>query len=87
MRAASGSRAGTSTSVPPPPSNEVETVYSYVIGIPSKIDKRRLAAHRSWYQIRDDINPRLAVRREGCCNPHFGIGVYGLSFRGTQVTL
>ena len=51
-------------------------MYNCAVGIPSKTDERRLAALRSWYQIPDNLNPRLAVRREWCCNPHFGIGVY-----------
>ena len=75
MRAASG--AGTSTNVPSsPPLDEVETVYNYAVGIPSKTNERRLTTLRSWYQIPNDLNPRLAIRREWCCNPHFGIGVY-----------
>ena len=51
-------------------------MYNCAVGIPSKTDERRLAALRSWYQIPDNLNPRLAVRREWCCNPRFGIGVY-----------
>ena len=51
-------------------------MYSYVVGIPSKIDEMRLAALRSWYQIPDNLNLRLAVRGEWCCNPRFGIGIY-----------
>ena len=75
-RATSGSRASTSTSVPPSPLDKVETVYSYVVGIPSKTSEQTLTPLRAWYQIPDDLNPRLAVHREWCCNPHFGIGVY-----------
>jgi len=75
MRVASG--AGTSTNVPSSPSlDKVETLYNYVVGIPSKTYERRLTTLRSWYQIPDDLNPRLAVRREWCCNPRFGIGIY-----------
>ena len=49
-RAASRSRADTSNSIPSFPSlDEVETVYSYDVGIPSKTDERRLAVLRSWY--------------------------------------
>ena len=60
MRETSG--AGTSTSIPSsPPSDEVETVYSCVIGIPSKIDGRKLGLLRKWYQIPDDLNLSLAV--------------------------
>ena len=58
------------------PLDKVETVYSCVVGIPSKTDEMRLTAFRSWYQIPDDLNPRLAVHGEWCCNPHFGIDVY-----------
>ena len=74
-RAASG--ASTSTSVPSsPPLDEVETVYSCVVGIPSKTNKRKLTALRSWYQIRDDLNPKLAICGEWCCQPRFEIGIY-----------
>ena len=77
MKAASRSQVGTSTSVPSSILvDEVETVCSCAVGIPSKTDERRLAAFRSWYQIPDDLNPRLAVRREWYCQPHFGIGIY-----------
>ena len=51
-------------------------MYNCAVGIPSKTDERRLAALRSWYQIPDKLNPRLAVCGEWCCNPRFGIGVY-----------
>ena len=50
-------------------------MYSYAIGIPSKTDDRRLALLRSCYQIPDNLNPRLAVRGEWCCQPRFGIGI------------
>ena len=74
-RAASG--AGTLMSIPSsPPLDEVETIYSCVVGIPSKTNERRLAALRSWYQVSDDLNPRLVVRGEWCCSPRFGIGIY-----------
>ena len=47
-RAAFG--AITSMSIPSsPPLDEVETVYSCAIGIPSKTNERRLTAFRSWY--------------------------------------
>ena len=76
-RAASRSQAGTSTSIPSsPPSDEVETMYSCAVGIPSITDERRLAALRSWYQVPDDLNPRLVIRGEWCCSPRFGIGIY-----------
>ena len=77
LRTRTASGAGTSTSIHlSPPLDEVETVYSCVVGIPSKIDEKRLTALRSWYQISDDLNPRLAVRGEWCCQPCFGIGIY-----------
>ena len=70
MRAVFG--VGTSTSnSSSPPLDEVETMYNYAVGIPSKIDERRPAILRSWYQIPNDLNPRLAVRGEWWCEPHF----------------
>ena len=75
MRAASG--AGTSTSIPlSPPSDEVETLYSCAVVIPSKTDGRKLGLLRKWYQIPDNLNPRLAVRGEWCCQPRLEIGIY-----------
>ena len=68
---------GTSTSIPSsPPLDKEEIVYSCAIGIPSKIDEKRLTALRSWYQISNDLNPRLVVRGEWCCQPRFGICIY-----------
>ena len=78
----SGSQAGTSPNISPsvPPSvpldEEEVTVYSCAIDIPSKTDEQRLNNLRAWYQIPDELNPRLPVRGEWCCDPHFGIGVY-----------
>ena len=51
-------------------------MYSCAVDIPSKTDEQRLENLREWYQIPDEFNPRLPVRGEWCCNPHFGIGVY-----------
>ena len=51
-------------------------MYSCAVGIPSKTDESRLTVLRSWYQILDDLNPRLAIRGEWCYQPHFGIGIY-----------
>ena len=49
-RAAFGSGAGTLASVPPStPLNEVEIVYSCVVGIPSKTSEQRLISLRTWY--------------------------------------
>ena len=65
MRAASRSRVGTSTSVPLSiPLDEVEIVYSCAIGVHSKTNEKRLASFKSWYQIPDDLNSKLAVRGE-----------------------
>ena len=59
-RAAFG--AGTSMSIPSSlPLDEVETVYNCAVGIPSKTNERRLAALKSWYQILEDLNHRLAT--------------------------
>ena len=74
-RSESGSKAGTSA-----PSStdqdEVEIVYSCAIGVVSKTDDRKLDLLKKWYQILDELNLRLAVRGEWCCQPHFGIGIY-----------
>ena len=75
-RAASRSGAGTSSAPLSTPLDEVETVYSCAVGIHSKTDEKRLASFRSWYQIPDDLNPRLAVRGEWCCKSRFGVSVY-----------
>ena len=78
LRKASGSQAGTSSFIPSSVHLDEEevTVYSCVVDIPSKMDEQRLKNLREWYQIPDEFNPRLPVRGEWCCNPHFGIGVY-----------
>ena len=82
IRKASGSQAGTSTNISPsvPPSvpldEEEVTVFSCAIDIPSKKDEQRLNNLRAWYQIPDELNPRLPVCGEWCCDPRFGIGVY-----------
>ena len=75
-KATSGSGAGTSSAPSSTPLDEVETVYSCAVGIHSKIDEKRLASLRSWYQIPNDLNPRLAVRGEWCCQSRFGVSVY-----------
>ena len=64
-------------SVPPSsPLDKVEIVYSCVVGIPSKTSEQRLASLRNWYQIPDDLNPRLVIHGKWCYNPYFRIGVY-----------
>ena len=81
LRTRTTSGAGTLTSIPlSSPLDEVETVYSCAVGIPSKTDERRLTAFKSRYQIPDDLNPRLAVRGKWCCQPHFGMGIYEAYF-------
>ena len=78
LRKASGSQAGTSSNVPLfNPLDETEiTVYSCAIDIPSKTDEQRLNNIRKWYQISDELNPRLPICGEWFCNPHLGIGIY-----------
>ena len=83
LRRASGSQAGSPSSVPPSnPTDEEETVFSYAVGVHSKTDEQRLNSLKSWYQIPDEFNPRLPVRGEWCCDPRFGIGVYESYFLG-----
>ena len=88
LRTRAAFEAGTSMSIPSStPLDKVETMYSCVVGIPSKTDKRRLTTLRSWYQILDDLNPRLAVHGKWCCEPHFGIGTYeAYLLGGSQIT-
>ena len=80
-RSESGSKAGTSA-----PSStdkdEVEVVYSCAIGVVSKTNDRKLDLLKKWYQIPDKLNPRLAVRGDWCCQPHFGIGIYEIYLLG-----
>ena len=84
LRKASGSEAGTSSKVPPSsPLDKAEiTVYNCAVDIPSKIDEQRLNNFRTWYQISDELNPRLPVHGEWCCNPHFELGIYDAYFLG-----
>ena len=75
MRAESGSKAGISAPLFTV-QDEKEVVYSCAIGVASKTDDRKLVLLKKWYQIPDDLNPRLAIRGEWCCQPRFGIGIY-----------
>ena len=60
--AASGSHAGTSTNVPSSsPLDDEETIYSCAVGVNSKTNEQRLNNLRTWYQIPNEFNPRLAV--------------------------
>ena len=74
-RSESGSKAGTSAPLSTD-KDEVEVVYNCAIGVVSKTDDRKLELLKKWYQIPDELNPRLAVRGEWCCQPRFGIGIY-----------
>ena len=58
------------------PLDEVKIVYNCAVGVHSKMGEKRLTSLRSWYQILDDLNPRLAIHREWHCQLHFGIGIY-----------
>ena len=74
-RAAFG--ASTSMSIPSsPPLDEEETMYNCVVNIPSKTNEKRLIALRRSYQIPDDLNLRLTIRGEWCCEPRFGRDIY-----------
>ena len=65
LRKASGSQAGTSSSVPPSsPLDKEEIVYSCAVGIHSKMSDQRPNNLRTWYQIPDELKPRLPVRGE-----------------------
>ena len=76
-RMAFGSLASASANAPSSTSSsEEENLYCCTVGVPSKMDKAKLNSLRSYYQISDDFNPRLAVRAEWCCNPHFGVSIY-----------
>ena len=67
-----------STSVPSSivQDEEEEVVYSCAIGVASKTDDRKIELLKKWYQILDELNPRLAIRGEWCCQPRFRIGIY-----------
>ena len=72
----SGSKAGTSAPSSVVQDEEEEVVYSCAIGVDSKTDDRKIELLKTWYQIPDELNPKLAVRGEWCCQPRFGIGIY-----------
>ena len=61
MRVTLRSHAGTSTSAPLfTTPDEVETIYSCVVGVPSNTDEKKiLTSLRSWCQIPDELNPRF----------------------------
>jgi len=52
------------------------------------MDEKRLTSFRSWNQIPDNLNLRLAVSGEWCCQPRFGVGVYeAYLLRGLRLPL
>ena len=76
MRSKSGSMAGTSAPSSTIQDEEKEVVYSCAIGVDSKTVDRKIELLKTWYQIPNELNPKLAVRGEWCCQPRFGIGIY-----------
>ena len=77
MKVASGSQVSASVSVPSSTTlDEVEIVYSCAVGVHSKTNEKKLISLRSWYQILDDLNPKLAVHGEWCYDPRFRISIY-----------
>ena len=75
-RSESGSMAGTSVPSSKVQDEEEEVVYSCAIGVDSKMDDRKIELLKTWYQIPDKLNPRLAVRGKWCYQPRFRIGIY-----------
>ena len=75
-RSKSRSMAGTSAPSSTIQEEEEEVVYSYAIGVDSKTNDRKIQLLKTWYQISDELNPRLAIRGKWCCYPRFGIGIY-----------
>ena len=51
-------------------------MYCCAIGVALKSNDRKLALLKKWYQIPYNLNPRLVVCGEWCCQPCFGIGIY-----------
>ena len=76
MRSESGSMAGISAPLSKIQDEEEEVVYSCAIGVASKTNDRKIELLKTWYQIPDELNPRLAIRGEWCCQPRFEIGIY-----------
>ena len=60
----SGSQAGTSAPSSTVQDEDEEVVYNYAIGIDSKTDDRKIELLKTWYQIPDELNLRLAIRGE-----------------------
>ena len=80
-RSESGSKAGTSAPLSTD-KDEVEVVYICAIGVVLKTDDRKLDLLKKRYQIPNELNPRLIVCGEWCCQPHFRIGIYEVYLLG-----
>ena len=78
----SGSKAGTSAPSSTVQDEEDEVVYSCAISVDLKTNNRKIELLKTWYQIPDELNPRLAVRGKWCCQPRFGIGIYEVYLLG-----
>ena len=79
QRTVSSFSPGQSTSVPvsiPSLSEEEDILYCCAVGIPSRMDEKKLSSLRGWYQIVNDLNPCLAVPGEWCCTLNLGVGIY-----------
>ena len=74
-RSESGSKAGTSAPLSTD-KDKVEVVYICARGVVLKTDDRKLDLLKKWYQIPNELNLRLVVCGEWCCQPHFRIGIY-----------
>ena len=82
-RSKAGTNAASSTI-----QDEVEIVHSCAIGVTSRIDEKRLDSLKTMYQIPDELNLRLPVHREWCCQPHIGVGIYeAYLLRGLRLSL
>ena len=53
-----------------------ETPQTNTLPVNSKTDKKRLDSFQTWYQILEDLKPRLPMRGEWCCQPRFSVGIY-----------
>ena len=74
-RSESKSMANTSAPSSTVQDKEEEVVYSCAIGVDSKTDDRKIDLLKTWYQIPDELNPKLAICGKWCCQPRFGIGI------------
>ena len=63
MRSESESMASTSAPSSTVQDEEEEVIYSCAISVDSKTDDRKIELLKTWYQIPDELNPRLAIQR------------------------